>query len=208
MAAATPTPESHPYDNAYENLRMFLNMDSEQLTATNFPGWEATLNYACVCADAKWVLKNIPVNYVNMSTNQKDKTIAAVRKAIRKTIPDDIQNLMPTNALAETPDKILQTLRGLLADDSDAVHRRLEAEAKLTLHNPGQQMLEYINFHRNLRRRMCHSAYPNISKKHTSVRFAVNGLEFNPTFREAARAIRLPGLPPTLKILDEQLSEE
>lgn len=144
----------------------------------------------------------------NLNTIDKEKTLADIRNAIRTSIPDDIKGKLPVAALTQSPAHIIATLRGLISDNSEASHRLLEAEGKLTHLEPGQKIADYIYTHRTLRRRMFQAAYPNISTEETSVRFAVNALEGHALYRDASRTIRLTGLPTSLNILEERLMEE
>lgn len=55
---------------------------------------------------------------------------------------------------------------------------------------------------------MFQASFPNITNQRTSLRFSVNGLEGHHAFREAPRALRLTGLPNSLKTSEDRLLEE
>lgn len=60
----------------------------------------------------------------------------------------------------------------------------------------------------NFCQRMSRASFPNITNESNSVRFAVNGLENQNAFRQASRALRLTGLPDSLKTLEDRFLEE
>lgn len=110
--------------------------------------------------------------------------------------------------MTETPSKIIAKMKMMFDDSSDGTYRRLEAEAKSTILQMGQLISAYMARHKTLRGRMHKASYPNIEEETTSVLFAVNGLEAHHAYKDAARALRFAGLPPTLKVLKDRLLQE
>lgn len=69
-------------------------------------------------------------------------------------------------------------------------------------------MRDYVNEHRALRRFMIQEDYQRVKDEQTSFPFIVNGLETKPLLREAARMIRMKGIPSTIKVTEDLLCEE
>lgn len=202
-----PNPSQGPSMDT-TNLKLLFNAELEELSNSNYSEWMAALTDACTISDATWIINpaTLPPSYMDDTTQRK--VTAAVRSIIRRSIPDNIRAELPVGCLGLSPTDIITAIRALYMDDTDAIHRRQELEAQNLRLKPGQSISEYIGLHRSLRRRMHQSAYPRIADETTSVRFMVNGLDGNPKFRDAARAIRLTGIPSSLKLMEDRLLEE
>lgn len=134
--------------------------------------------------------------------------IEAIRVTIRNALPEKLRAELLMGTLAEAPVETLAQLTKLSEDSSDTAHRRLEAKAKDATLTVGQEMTEYVTEHMPQRRKMLEESYPKIEDDKTSVRMAVKGLDTHPTFKAAAKEIRLSGIPNPLKILEDRLLEE
>lgn len=188
-------------------IKILCSVDLEDLTKTNHAEWHAALLDACIISDADWVVQgSTPSTYIE--ARHQRKMIAAVRGLIRKSVPEAIRVELPVGCLSQTPDKILSDIATTFLDSSEAVHRRLEVEATSIQLKPGQRISEYLTKHKEIRRRMHQASFPNIQDEVTSVRFAVNGLTGHPRYQEAARAIRLTGIPASLRTLEDRLLED
>lgn len=188
-------------------LKLLCSTDLEDLAMTNHAEWSAALHDACIIADVDWILQGSPPPAITDQRHQI-KLVAAVRALIRKTVPETLRVELPVGCLAQTPQKILSDIADIFLDSSEAVHRRLEIEASAIVLKAGHTIGEYLTKHKELRRRMHQASFPNITDEITSVRFAVNGLSSHPRYQEAARAIRLTGLPSTMRTLEERLLED
>lgn len=94
-----------------------------------------------------------------MSAAYKANSMVAVRKVIRKSIPDDIRENIPEFLLTKNPEQVCATLQQVMADDSEAVHRRLEAEHRVLQLRPGSTTSEYIIQNKSMRRPIIHAQY-------------------------------------------------
>lgn len=91
----------------------------------------------------------------------------------------------------------------VFSESSDTVHRRLEQKGKMLKLKPGQTMSDYFRIHRAFTRRMNQAVFPNIKDDVTTAHFMVNGPIGHPKLRDAARALRLDGLPERINLLYE-----
>lgn len=69
-------------------------------------------------------------------------------------------------------------------------------------------MSKYITAQKVLIRKMFQASYPKIDSYQPSVRMEIHGLDTHQAFHDVARAIRLLGIPHTLKFLGDRLLEE
>lgn len=82
-----------------------------------------------------------------------------------------------------------------MSGDLEASHRRLYSEAQARQLRPGSTMADYIRQHQIIRRQMIQAQYPNISTECTSVLFVFNYVEVHSSYEDAARSIRITGIP-------------
>lgn len=65
----------------------------------------------------------------------------------------------------------------------------------------GKSIADYIQAQKALGRKMYKVEYPRINMESTTFRYMVNGLTGHPKFRDAARRLRLAGLPDSIIVL-------
>lgn len=133
---------------------------------------------------------------------------SAVRSLIRKSISTVISEEISINYLNAEPHDMLAAIGALFAETNDAIHRKLESEAKHLRLMGGQTIAEYVHAHKNLRRRMYLESCLRIEEETTTVRFIFDGLGSHLNFKDDTRALRLSGMPGNFKTLQERLIDE
>ena len=111
-----------------------------------------------------------------------------------QSLPDKMIADLPPDLLSRIPYTILLSLREHIVTNTTTDHDILEAEARTISLSRGDDVLGYVEKHKNVRTKMLNTEYPSITSERFTVKFLVQGIKSRPSL--AQLAVLLAAQPP------------
>lgn len=169
----------------------------------NYAEWLAALQDTWIVEDAEWVLNEVDSAPADTSDRHNIKLKAAVKTLIRKLLHNQIRSELSFETMVGDTVAMMAAIEKLFVTNNEETHRRLKNDAKMLRLKLGKCINDYMVAHRDIRCKMYQVVYPNIVTEVKTIRFVVNGLTWNPKYRDAVGS-----LPNSLGILQDRLLEE
>ena len=167
-----------------------------RLTTSNHTYWYEALEIYARRIKAANLLTTPPSTTAEPDTEDSANQQKAdmLRKAIMQSPGSDVIKMLPPHILRYEPQTICHIIRSTVDTSSTENHELLDAEARNTTYQPGLDLHEYVEKHREVTYRMQAAQYPNINVARTTVRYMIQGLAPHPDMGQLA--IIMTGNPP------------
>lgn len=98
------------------SLKILFQIQLDSFTTTYFTDWNVAFRYEWNMGDAEWTTApgTNPPN--DLSARDTKKMIEAVQSSIRRGMPDDVRERLPTGFLTQYPSAILADVRKVMVD--------------------------------------------------------------------------------------------